>query len=500
MMEKIRTFFTTNLLVKVLAVVIGIAFWIIIFNIQDPTTKVYVNVPVEYINENLLLAKHNRVFLSGPSTVSVAVTVHTSQSDQVDPSLFSCTADLTATTGADLTRQSLRTEVEQVDGFNFVLDWSYTRGDPFVTVALDEYVSKPFVVGTKWESTEIDGMQVRTIQYSPETIYVSGPASRFTNVNSVKVPLVISEVARNLTNGVYQGKMPIKIYDANDAALPNITDFNLSTEFVTMYAEIDNLVSVPLKLSGTPNGTPAEGYYYNGATVFPENITLLSLEDIKVDSITIPLSDPAIDINGLTSSVRFTVDLSGYEPEGVHISEETADILIQISANSTMSYSFYSVEMEHRNTALYNYTLRNRPSITVSGTEAAIAALTEESFKARINVSGLEAGTYNVPVSVSLPPGVTITTSNLTAEILVTYIETAPPETTTETPPTETPDESETPSESAEETTPEDSSVPSEHTEAPTTEEEESVSETPPEESSPEPTAETDDEESTAAP
>ena len=478
MMEKIRSFFTKDLIRWILAIIFGIAAWIVVFNIQDPTTDVYVDVPIEYINEPLLLKNQKRVFLSGPSTVSVKVRVHTSQATEVESSFFKCTADLTATTGADITRQSLRTELEQVDGYGFVLDWSYTRGDPFVTVALDEYISKSFAVSAKWENMEAEGMKLRTLSFSPDTVTVSGPASRFTNVASVKVPLTLSDVARNLTNGIYEGQMPVKIYDATDTPISNVTSFALSTEFVTVYAEIDNLASVPLKLTGTPNGTPAEGYYYNGATVSPENLTLLSLNDITVDSITIPLSDPQIDISGLTSSVDLTIDLSRFEPEGVNISEETATIHIEISANSTMSFSFYSVAMEHTNTSLYNYTLRNRPYVTVSGTEAAIAGLTAESFNPRVNLSGLEPGIHHVPVSITTPRGVVLTASNLTAEIQITYIETAPPETP---PDTSTPTEPDESTEPGEETTP----PPDESTEPPS--ETDVPEESTPEESTPEP-------------
>ena len=352
MMEKIRSFFTKNFGLKILAVVLGIAVWIIIFNIQDPQTTVYVNVPIEYINENLLLTKKGRVFLSGPSTVSVAVTVNTSQSDKVDASFFSCTAALAATTGADIERQSLRTEVTQVGGQGVILDWAYTRGDPFVTIALDEYFSKQFSVNVKWENKEVEGMQVRSIRFDPETVTISGAKSKFTNVSAVKVPLTLSEVARNLTNGIYDGNMPIRIYDVNDTPIANITDFMLSTEFVKVHAEIDNLASVPLVLSGTPNGSPAEGYYYNGATVSLENVTLLSLSDITVDAITIPLSD--IDINGLTAPADFTIDLSRYAPDGVSISEETAVVHVGISANSTMTVSFYSVIMDNGNQTVFN--------------------------------------------------------------------------------------------------------------------------------------------------
>ena len=182
-----------------------------------------------------------------------------------------------------------------------------------------------------------------------------------------------------------------------------------------------------------------------------------------------------------------TVDLSGYEPEGVSIFEETATIHIEISANSTMSFSFYSLTMEHTNTALYNYMLRNRPYVTVSGTEVAIAGLTAENFNPKINLSGLEAGTYHVPISITTPAGVTITASNLTAEIQITYIETAPPETTTVPPETESQDET---------TAPEDeSTVPGDET----TETEPGESETPADESpSPEePTTEPEGEEET---
>ena len=492
-MDKIRSFFTTNVVRWILAIIFGIAAWIVVFNIQDQETTVYVDVPIEYINEALLLKNQKRVFLSGPATVSVSVSVHTSQATQVESSFFKCTADLTASTGADITRQSLRTEVEQVGGHGLILDWSYTRGDPFVTIALDEYVSNTFMVSAKWEDMEIEGMQLRDIQFSPETVTISGPKSKFTNVASIKVPLTLPEVARNLTNGIFDGSMPIKIYDATDTPLSDVTSFSISTEFVNVHAEIDNLASVPLKLTGTPNGIPAEGYYYNGATVDLENVTLLSLNDITLDSISIPLSDSDFDISGLTSSFDVTVDLSRYEPDGVNISEETATVHIQISANSTMNFSFYSVAMEHTDTSLYNYTLRNRPYVKVSGTAAAISALTVESFSPKVNVSGLGAGTYTVPVSISaLPSGVTLIESNLMAEIQITYIETAPPETTTAPTstgpdgPTESEPESDTP---ADETT----EPPTEPTSAP-------PDESSPEETTPEPTEPESGEESTAAP
>ena len=127
MKNRIKRLFTQNIGWKIVAVLAGILTWALLSNTQDPTVSKTLNIPIQYLNEDKLLANEKLVKISGPDTVTIITSFRQSQYRKVNESLFTCTADLVDHSGGDLSSQRVHVNVEQIGGSNIILDWNYLR-------------------------------------------------------------------------------------------------------------------------------------------------------------------------------------------------------------------------------------------------------------------------------------------------------------------------------------------------------------------------------------
>lgn len=434
MKQKLTTFFTKNIPLKIISLVLGIVLFAVLLNIQDPTATTYVEVPVVYTNTELLKTADKLVFLSGPSTVSVQVSARTSQLSAVKPEFFTCYADLTKRDGGNISSQSVRIEVAQVGGEGTILDWNYLRNDPYVTVVLDNYLTKEYTIQAAL-SEDAAGVQIEEITFSPDTVTISGPSTRFSNLTSVKVPISLAELSAG-KGGEYVHEVQLYLYDAQDNIISDTSALTLSTQKTEMSATVANRKTVALELAGEPAGHPAEGYYFDGAVLLSNAVTLFNVESITTDLIRIPLYD--IDITGARETLEKTVFLENYLPEGAYTaeSEKSVQVVLKIRENEKKVLEFepesYLPIGEEDD---LSYEVTGKATVSVAGKEEIIKDLTAGDFILHIDVSGLTVGVHELELQLtSVPAGVTVTDSNLKVTVKVTEKEeeTTSPEETTE--------------------------------------------------------------------
>ena len=467
MKSKLRSFFTKNIWLKILSVIIGVGIWAVLSNAEDPTVTRSVTIPVTYINGDQLIKNESIVLLTGPETVQITATVRQSNLSRLKSDLFSCTADLMDHGGGDLKNQRVHITVTQEGGNDIVIDWNYYRSDPNITVVMDDYIEKTFTIGLLTASELTDGLLLKgSPEIEPSSVTISGPLTRFGNVAGVKASIDFQELS-DLGAGTFEIDAPLNMYDANDKIISNADGLlKLETEIAHITGTIAREGSVQIKAEGV-TGTPKDGYRFLSMSVKPNTVAVHGLSNSSSFSgIVIPAS--AININGISEDTIYEVDISEYLPEGVRLAESSPIVQVSVSVESRQAMQITipkeNIYIENKQQQ-YTYSLEGSVTpLNIHGFRNELEVFDSGSLNPWISVGGLEEGTHRVRVVISQPSGYVYDNADtLYVTVVVTPVETQPSDTPTQpTQPSVPPGSSDEPTEptqsSDEPTEPQDSS------------------------------------------
>ena len=450
--KKIGDFLKTNDIGLILvSALIGFFLWALLSNGQDPITTRTIDVPVTFLNEDMLLEKESRVLLSDRGEVQLIVSVRKSKASEINASMFSCTADVMTHSGADLSAQLVHVSVEQIDNSGNIIDWEYQKGDPFISVAFDEYITKTFAIQLK-ETGKLPAGLTRAgeISFEPASVILSGPSTAFGNINSVVAEVNLAA----LRSGEIATEIALKLYDNNDKPIPGDIAVSMDTKTAMMRARIEKGQSVLISCDGTV-GNPAEGTRFKSLTIEPYEVVVQGLEE-SISTFTDILL-PALNISGLSKTTDFKVDISSRLPEDAKIVSDgnivtgeyfvTVRVEIEAQTEKTVSVPVEAIEITESKESL-SYIVAHSVSVRVRGFLEDIESITAADLGPYINVSGLETGkNQKVLLHFNLPDNVTVLNpESIFAEVNI-YDNPDYSETESESE-TETPSESETEHES----------------------------------------------------
>ena len=424
MKDKIKSFFTKNIPLKIISLILGLAVWAILANSQDPTITRVVNVPITYTNADLLEKNESRIMLSGPETIPISVSVRTSMQSRATASLFKCVADLTDHSGGDISNQRVHVNVSQVGGTNLILDWNYTRNDPNITVVMDEIVTRSFPVELLPTDSLTEGLVLGgSVTFNPASVTVRGPQSKFSSVTAVKAKVSLSEFTEG-TGGTFTETVKLALYDGNDRVIEDRL-LSVSPSESVMTAIVSRVRMTTVKLAGT-TGTVAKGYRYVNYTMTPEQISVYGLKSVVADLSEIVIPESAVDINGLTEDREFTLSIIDYLPDGVSLLEGTGDeirIMVHVEPLVTeevpieVSDIIFTGENEDY---VYEYEAEGL-KLQVTGLEEDVKVFKISDVLPSVDVSGLEPGTHDVKVQVGTKTGYTFDNAeDLTIQVTIT--------------------------------------------------------------------------------
>ena len=445
MKNSIRSFFTKNIWLKILSVIVGVGIWAVLSNAEDPTVTRSVTVPVTYINGDQLIEDEKIVLLSGPETVQITATVRQSNLSRLKSDLFTCTADLMDHGGGDLKNQRVHINVTQVGGGDVVIDWNYYRSDPNITVVMDDYIEKTFTIGVLTVSELSEGLLLKgNLELEPSSITISGPLTSFGNVAGVKASLDLQELS-DLGAGAFTIDAPLKMYDANDKEISNADGLlKLETETAKIKGTVAREGTVQIKVEGV-TGIPKDGYRFVSMSVKPNTVAVHGLNNASsFNGIVIPAS--AINISGISEDTIYEIDISEYLPDGLRLAESSPFVQVSVTVESRQAMQVTipkeNIYIENKQQQ-YTYSLEGSVTpLTVRGYKNELDAFNAGSLNPWISVSGLDAGTHTVKVVITPPSGYTYDNADaLYITVVVTPVETAPADTPdTPTQPTQSPE------------------------------------------------------------
>ena len=254
--------------------------------------------------------------------------------------------------------------------------------------------------------TTADGYMLGDVSVSPEQVTITGAESALAQIDRAEAQVNADGLQEDS-----ELSAELVLYDANGNP-QNQTQIgnNLGEQELTVSVEVLKVKSIPIVFSAT--GTPAEGYKYTGCVSTPESVQVCGKSDVldEVDEIEIPES--VIDISGASEALEMTVNITPYLPEGVSLVEERAanvTVTVKIEQEGTLTVDFMvsSIRIDNlAETLQVIYEPDAEITFRFTGDEAQLDTL-DISNAVSVDLSDYtEPGTYDIPVRVNLPAGI----------------------------------------------------------------------------------------------
>lgn len=395
---------TTNLGLKVIAFIFAVFLWFIVVNFDNPVgSSTFRDIPVQILNEDIITSAGEVYQVEGDKTVTVVVYATREVRQKLTSDNIVATADIKQ---IDSTGRLVPIEVT-INGFS---------GETITA----EAIPRNLTIQREKSGKKVMSLTVDTGGINLADGYILGDASvEPDQVTITGAESVLKQVDRAVAqvddvSGVSEDSVllaSLVLYDANGNEL-NQTQIgnNLGEKGLSVSVEVLKVKGIPVVFGVT--GSPAEGYKYTGCISTPESVQVCGKsEDIdKISEIDVPAS--AVDISGASAPIELTVDITQYLPEGVNLVDENSGnvtVTVKIEQEGTLSIDFMVSSIRINNLA-ENLQVSYEPDAEITfrftGDEALLDTL-DISNAVSVDLSDYdEAGTYDVPVRVNLPAGI----------------------------------------------------------------------------------------------
>ena len=299
-----------------------------------------------------------------------------------------------------------------------------------IPIEIEERETKDFMIAVNYgDSVPGAGYEVGKIYANPEKISVSGPESIIDKIDRVVANVSVEGMTVNSSK-----KANLIIYDKNqeimsDKEMQYLT-FDIGDSKVDVYVELWSTVS-GVTFTCDPKGTPANGYAVSKIVTTPSEISLAgteeALETLKKNGNQIEIPSRLVDIGNARETVECKIDLAEILPSGTKtVSNQAESIIVEVGilplGSKQISLPTQNIQALNLTGELQTVFTDTALTVTVRGKEEDLKNVTAASIKASIDCSGLDEGTYNLPVTITLPNNITLL-SEITANVQLVSLE-----------------------------------------------------------------------------
>ncbi len=401
---------TENIGLKILSAVIAIVIWYVVVSYDDPKETASYTVQVEVTNDSYI-ANGKRTFTVGEDYTSVVVYIKTNRSvlKNLQASNVVVTADLTQIVDLDTDPVYVPLQVSCA-GVN---QDDITLSRTTIPIYIEDIASEKFaVVVDQGDSTPGQNYEVGKLTASTESVTISGPESVIEKIGTVKATIDVSGMTEDGTVTA-----DLSLLDKEQNELPSS-----SLDSLTFDGGVPNIeVSVTLweKLSGVKvvseySGSPADGYQVTDVTVLPSEIAVVgsseALEELNENDDTITIPGSMVSVEDADEDIDLTVDITELLPSDCRLASSTSDtvtVSLTILPDDSQEYTL-DVEVVDCQGLDSNYMVsydNTKIPVRVKRTDSAKKDLSTSDIELSIDLSGMTAGEYTVPVEVTLPEG-----------------------------------------------------------------------------------------------
>lgn len=399
MLQKFGKKVMNNFGLKVLAVLFSVVLWIVVVNIDDPSTSKPYTTSVSLENKSYITSMGKWAdYLDGKNTITFSVYAKRSVHNTLTNANFTATADAQKIEYDEKTG-TYRVPVAVTCNRNSS-NINITSKDLYLDLELEDSASKQFPIKTNTTGTVASGCALGDVEITDANVMkVSGPASVVNQIDTVVATINVDGMSTDITDRV----TPV-FYDAQGEVV-DTTKLTLSVSTVNISAQILNTKDVELEFLTT--GTPADGYQAGDITYMPQKVRIKGEAAIlnTINKITIP--EEVLDLTDASSDIEKTVDISTYLPSGTALvisSDSKIDVTVVVEAVKTKTLqipvtNLQVIGLDADEKVQYE---EDNIALTVSGRSSVIDALDEKTISGSIDLTDLKLGAHNVLITFAL--------------------------------------------------------------------------------------------------
>ncbi len=397
---------TKNMGLKVMAFIFSALLWLIVVNVDDPVTQqTFSNIPVSLENQDIITQQGNVYQVLDGQNVTAVISARRSVLQDIESQDIIATADVKE---MDTDTGLIPVEIS-VANMTAGRDYQAAESVPNnLRIQVEKSGKKvlSLTASTSDVSTR-DGYIIGNTTVNPERVTITGAESQIEEIDRAVAYVSASGLSKDTDLTA-----ELRLLDRNGNMLDqNQLTNNLGEDGITVHLEI--LGSKSVQLNFGVSGVPAEGYQYVGVSSEPESIVIYGTEEVlgQIDSIDIP--DSEINIDGAAGNVETSIDITPYLPEGASLGEEAtgtvlATAMIEEEGMRTIDFLVSSVKINNLSDDLQvSYQPDAEVSLQFRGEQDRLDALDIRNAVSVDLSSFTQPGTYEVPVDVIVPTGIT---------------------------------------------------------------------------------------------
>ena len=375
----------------VLAALITLALWGYMEFYDSPKAELVLkDIPVEFTNEDTILAENGLMLLSGyDTTVDLTLEGKRKVLMQIEPSEVRIVADTSGISAAGV----------QTLNYTYILPNGISPSDVSVksrsiyniTVTVGTLYSKTVPIEVDVKGQAADGYFTGDITIDPQTLTLRAERDDMLNVHHAKVTVNLAGATSTLIE-----TLEYTLYDANDVPVHN-DNIRASTKLIQVTVPVRTTKTVPLdmELVGT------ELMKSVNVDITPKVVTLVG-EGSTMDTISkVTLDRIYVEdlVSGLNGPFSYAIKL----PAGVTTTDGTSEATVTVAIDGTTEgvVTLDTINCEGVADGL-KAEVHDSLVVTLWGDEDEIQKVTAADIRARVDLSGItEEGDYLLPVVVT---------------------------------------------------------------------------------------------------
>ncbi len=378
----IKSFFSTNIVIKILAVVFALLMWGYVLADQNPERSKFVSdVQISTEGANELLARSLILVTDDLGTVDVTVNAEITRHRDIDKTRISCVAKLNTITQAGT--YTLPLDVTVQSGLGSVAD--VTPGT--VKVEVDRLIEKYVPVKVEYQGTLPNGYEIRKETY-PSTILVEGASRYITPIKRAVATVPIDGLTAD-----FDGAVDVTFYDENGEVLDVVTR-NRDVPSIAVQLDITAFRRVPIRVDIS---APDAVYYVTDYVTSVSEVILWGSSEVLA-SINEIVTEPivaTVDMDGEVIETQLLL------PDGAEFKTGyTSDLRVTVTVSERIETVTQEIEVILDGlSGLLKTAEPVKAQITLTGTVFEIEKWKPEQVRLSVDCRGLSVGEHKLPLA-----------------------------------------------------------------------------------------------------
>lgn len=380
--------FVRSIPTLILSFFLAVAVWISAVNAADPVVQRSLarQVTIERVGQNADLVILNEV----PNQMTVSISAPQSVWDRITNDRASVRASV------DLTGLGPGTHTVPVT-VNVLAQPAkiVSRSPQTVSVTLETLVTREMPLRLVRRGEPAVGFQADDVTLSQDSVLISGPSSLIESVKEARLTLDITQASDSISRNI-----EVLALDANEVEVGGVTVTPPQVLVEQPISQRGGYRNVAVKF--TSSGQIAEGYRLTSMSVFPPTVTVFSSNPSLIDRLPGFVETSPLDLTGVRDDIEIRLPLN--LPNGVEVvGEQTVLVQVGVAAiEGSLTFSGLPVQVIDLPEDLVARISPQAVDVIISGPVLVLDRLTEQDVRVFLDLSGVEAGTYQFVPKVNL--------------------------------------------------------------------------------------------------